>query len=56
VVPEQIRVDLFGTVAVSTFLVHVGSPEGAVLRRARGTLVWHRGPDGWRIVHEHFSP
>jgi ketosteroid isomerase-like protein len=56
VAPEQIRVDLFGDVAVSTFLVHVGSPEGAVLRRTRGTLVWHRVPDGWRIVHEHFSP
>ena len=54
--PEQIRVDLFGPVAVSTFLVHVTSPEGRVLRRTRGTLVWRRDDGGWRIVHEHFSP
>ena len=56
VLPEQIRVDLFGDVAVSTFLVHVSSPDGAVLRRTRGTLIWRRDADGWRIVHEHFSP
>jgi ketosteroid isomerase-like protein len=56
VTPEEIRVDLFGPVAVSTFSVHVRSTEGALLRRTRGTLVWHRHPEGWRIVHEHFSP
>ena len=56
VLPEEIRVDLFGPVAVSTFSVHVRSTEGALLRRTRGTLVWHRRPEGWRIVHEHFSP
>jgi ketosteroid isomerase-like protein len=56
VAPEQIRVDLFGPVAVSTFLVHVTAPDGAVLRRRRGTLVWRHDSDGWRIVHEHFSP
>ena len=54
--PEQIRVDLFGDVAVSAFVVHVSAPEGAVLRRTRGTLIWRRDSDGWRIVHEHFSP
>jgi ketosteroid isomerase-like protein len=56
VTPEEIRIDLFGPVAVSTFSVHVRSAEGALLRRTRGTLVWHRRPEGWRIVHEHFSP
>lgn len=56
VTPEEIRVDCFGPVAVSTFSVRVRSPEGAVLRRTRGTLVWQQRPDGWRIVHEHFSP
>lgn len=56
VMPEHIRVDLFGDVAVSTFLVHVSAPDGAVLRRTRGTLVWRRDPGGWQIVHEHFSP
>jgi ketosteroid isomerase-like protein len=56
VVPEDIRVDCFGEAAVSTFSVRVRGPDGAVLRRTRGTLVWHRRPEGWRIVHEHFSP
>lgn len=56
VVPEEIRVDRFGDVAVSTFSVRVRGPDGAVLRRTRGTLVWHHRPEGWRIVHEHFSP
>lgn len=56
VAPEEIRVDRFGDVAVSTFSVRVRGPDGAVLRRTRGTLVWHQRPEGWRIVHEHFSP
>jgi ketosteroid isomerase-like protein len=56
VTPEQIRVDVFGPVAVSTFEVRVRAADGAPLRRTRGTLVWHLRPEGWRIVHEHFSP
>jgi ketosteroid isomerase-like protein len=56
VTPDDIRVDYFGPLAVSTFSVHLRSPEGALLRRTRGTLVWRHGPEGWRIVHEHFSP
>ena len=56
VIPEEIRVDAFGAVAVSTFVVRVSTADGAVLRRTRGTLVWQQRPEGWRIVHEHFSP
>lgn len=56
VVPEAIRIDRFGEVVVSSFLVRVGALDGSPLRRTRGTLVWHRRPEGWRIVHEHFSP
>lgn len=56
VTPEEIRVDYFGTVAVSTFNVRVRSAAGVPLRRTRGTLIWSREPEGWRIVHEHFSP
>ena len=55
VTPEQIRVDCFGEVAVSTFTVFWRGADRDVLRRRRGTLVWHRRPAGWRIVHEHFS-
>ena len=56
VVPEEIRVETYGPVAVSTFNVRVRAADGTPLRRTRGTLVWHRRPEGWRIVHEHFSP
>jgi ketosteroid isomerase-like protein len=56
VTPEEIRVDCFGPVAVSTFNIRVRTADGSPLRRTRGTLVWHRRPEGWRIVHEHFSP
>lgn len=56
VTPEEIRVDIVGPVAVSTFSVHVRSAEGALLRRTRGTLIWYHRAEGWRIIHEHFSP
>src|SRR5207248_5310842 len=55
VTPEQIRVDCFGEVAVSTFMVLWRGPDRKVMQRRRGTLVWHHRPAGWRIVHEHFS-
>ena len=55
VTPEQIRVDCFGEVAVSTFTVFWRGADRDVLRRRRGTLVWHRRAEGWRIVHEHIS-
>ena len=55
VTPEQIRVDCFGEVAVSTFTVFWRGPDRDVLRRRRGTLIWHRRAEGWRIVHEHIS-
>lgn len=54
--PESIRVDIVGPVAVSTFVVRVAAPDGATLRRTRGTLVWRQHDGGWRIWHEHFSP
>lgn len=55
--PESIRVDIVGPVAVSTFVVRVAAPDGATLRRTRGTLVWRQDDGGgWRIWHEHFSP
>ena len=56
VAPEEIRVECYGPVAVSTFSVRVRAADGAPLRRTRGTLIWHHRPEGWRIVHEHFSP
>lgn len=54
--PEEIQVALYGTVAVSTFLLRISTADDRTLRRTRGTLIWQRTPTGWRIVHEHFSP
>lgn len=55
VTPEQVRVDVVGDVAVSAFIVRVATGN-TTLRHTRGTLVWQRTADGWRILHEHFSP
>ncbi len=49
IVPEDLRVQQFGDVAVVTFNVHNPS---AVSRR---TFVWRRDAHGWRIVHLHAS-
>jgi len=49
VVPEDLRIDLRGNMAVVTFNVHNPS---AVSRR---TFVWRRDANGWRIVHMHAS-
>lgn len=49
IVPEDLRVQQSGDVAVITFNVHNPS---AVSRR---TFVWRRDARGWRIVHMHAS-
>jgi len=56
IAPEQVRVDRFGAVAVSTFYAVLRNDQGHALRRTRATLVWEHRPEGWRIVHEHLSP
>jgi ketosteroid isomerase-like protein len=49
IVPEDMRVQQSGDIAVITFNVHNPS---AVSRR---TFVWRRDARGWRIVHMHAS-
>ena len=49
IVPEDLRIDLRGNMAVVTFNVHNPS---AVSRR---TFVWRHDANGWRIVHMHAS-
>jgi ketosteroid isomerase-like protein len=60
---EDLRVDLFGEVAVATFYLTYkgifvndysfeGSPVGS---RDRVTMVLSKSERGWKIVHEHFS-
>jgi ketosteroid isomerase-like protein len=60
---DDLRVDLFGDVAVATFYLTYGgmfvndySFEGsAVSGRARVTMVLVRTTRGWKIAHEHLS-
>jgi len=60
---EDLRVDLFGDVAVATFylsydgmVVNDYSFEGSTVSgKARVTMVLSRTNQGWRISHEHFS-
>ena len=60
---EELRVDLFGEVAVASFylsysgmFVNDYSFEGSPVRsRTRVTMVMARTPKGWKMVHEHLS-
>lgn len=55
---EDLKVDVFGRVAITTFLLHENmSMDGErVSALARSTLVWVLDGERWRITHEHFSP
>ncbi|MEU6551928.1 nuclear transport factor 2 family protein [Streptomyces sp. NPDC046915] len=37
------------------FVARITTPDGATDIRTTTSLVWRRGPDGWRIVREHNS-
>ena len=60
---DDLRVDLLGDVAVASFylsysgmFVNDYSFEGSpVHARSRVTMVLARTPEGWKMVHEHFS-
>lgn len=54
---EDLKVDVFGTTAVTTFVLDYGFVvDGETIdARARATLVLVNDDGGWRIVHEHFS-
>jgi len=60
---DDLRVDLLGDVAVASFylsysgmFVNDYSFEGSpVHARSRATMVLKRTPEGWKMVHEHFS-
>ena len=56
---EQLKVDVFGPVAIATFVFDyaVTLPDDEQLAvRARSTLVFAQDGAEWKIVHEHFSP
>ncbi|MCW5725168.1 MAG: SgcJ/EcaC family oxidoreductase [Maricaulaceae bacterium] len=55
---DQVRVEAAGDLAVAHFVVACASPgpDGEEqIAYSRGTQVWRRTADGWRIAHEHFS-
>lgn len=54
---EDLKVDVFGTTAVTTFVLDYGFAvdDETIDARARATLVLVNDDGGWRIVHEHFS-
>ena len=55
---EDLKVDVFGSTAVTTFVMayEVSAGGQAASARSRATLVWVKTDSGWKIVHEHFSP
>ncbi len=55
----DLKVDVFGPVAVTTFVMDYGVVDeegGRHSFRARATMVLAKEEAGWLIVHEHFSP
>jgi ketosteroid isomerase-like protein len=52
------KVDVFGNVAIVTYYLKSVLTHGADVKQGsrRGTLVFARTRDGWKIVHEHTSP
>jgi SnoaL-like domain len=56
---KELKVDMFGPVAVTTFVMNYRVVLGADEHhsfRARATMVLVKAEGSWLIVHEHFSP
>jgi ketosteroid isomerase-like protein len=55
---KDLRIDVFGDVAVATYYPHVTFVRDGEETETSGrqTLVFLRTPDGWKIVHEHGTP
>jgi len=55
---QELHIDVGGDLAYSRMLTHCGGPnEQGEMQTAwmRGSRVWRRQGDQWRVVHEHFS-
>ena len=54
---RDVKIDVFGEVAVMTFFPHRSRRENGEMIRysARQTLVFLKTAEGWKIVHEHQS-
>lgn len=55
---EELKTDVFGEVAVVTFILHSSFKVAAntIEKKERGTLVFVKERGEWKITHEHFSP
>jgi ketosteroid isomerase-like protein len=54
---QDFKADVFGDVAVTTFYLQYSGKMGEtpMAGRVRGTLVFAKVGNDWKIVHEHFS-
>lgn len=55
---EGLRIDVFGTAAIATFVLDYGfhADGDEISARARSTLVFVTDGGAWKIAHEHLSP
>ena len=55
---QNLNVSVDGSLAAATYdWTLAGKLDGKALAdRGQATAVYRRGKDGWRLVHEHFSP
>jgi len=55
---KELRVDVFGAVAVATFLPNytAETSQGRAVAMIRSTVVLAKHCSNWRMVHEHYSP
>jgi ketosteroid isomerase-like protein len=54
---EDLKIDVFGNVAVATFVLVYGFTAGpdVIKTKARSTMVFVKDQRAWKIAHEHFS-
>jgi len=54
----EVKVDVFDDMAITSFILDysVVLGEETFTGKSRSTLVFVKDGDGWKIVHEHFSP
>jgi ketosteroid isomerase-like protein len=54
---EDLKVDVFGEVAVATFAMpYEATRDGQTTSsRVKATLVWVKTESGWKVAHEHLS-
>jgi hypothetical protein len=54
---DDLRIDLFGNVAITTFILHYSfkTGTGEIKKQARTTMVFVKDRGAWKIAHEHLS-